>query len=86
MCIKIYEVDPAKFVSVSGLVWQAVLKNTKERLGLLTDIGMLLMLEKGIRGGIWHSVYLFIDMQKLITNTWKIMIKIKNRHVLNTGM
>ena len=29
---------------------------------------------------------LFIDTQKLITNTEKIMIKIKNRHILNTGM
>ena len=40
---------------------------------------MLLMAEKGIRGGI--CVTLFINIQKLITNTWKIMIKIKNRHI-----
>ena len=33
---------------------------------------MLSMVEKGIRGGL---SYFFIDMQKLITNTWKIMIK-----------
>ena len=30
-------------------------------------------------------VTLFIDMQKLITNTWKIMTKIKNHHIFNTG-
>ena len=29
---------------------------------------------------------LFIDTEKLITNTWKIMIKIKNRHLFNIGM
>ena len=39
------------------------------------------MLEKGIRREICHS----IDIQKLITNTWKIIIKIKN-HIYNTGM
>ena len=31
-------------------------------------------------------VTLFIDMQKLIINTWNIMIKIKNRHTFNIGM
>ena len=30
---------------------------------------MLLMVEKGIRGGICHSI---INMQKIITNTWKV--------------
>ena len=40
-------------------------KKTKVKLDLLIDIDMLLMVEKGITGGIWHS----IDMQKLTTNT-----------------
>ena len=44
---------------------------------------MLIMVENGIRGG---YVTLFTNMQKLITNTWKIMIKIKNCHVFNTGI
>ena len=43
---------------------------------------MLLIVEKGIRGRMYHS----ISMQKLITNTWKIMIKVKNCHVFNIGM
>ena len=57
MCIKIYELDPAKFLSAPGLAWQAALKKTKVKLDLLTDIDMLLMVEKGIRGGICHSIY-----------------------------
>ena len=38
-CIKIYELDPAYFLSEPGLAWQACLKNTEIRLELLTDIG-----------------------------------------------
>ena len=30
MCIKIYEPDPAKFLSAPGLAWQAALKRLKE--------------------------------------------------------
>ena len=48
-----------KTISASGLVWQAALKETKIKLDLLTDIDMLLMVEKGIRGGMCHSFYLY---------------------------
>ena len=57
MCLEIYELDPAKFLSAPGLAWQAALKKTKVKLNLLTDINMLLMVEKGIRGEIYHSIY-----------------------------
>ena len=56
MCREIYELDPAKFLSAPGLAWQAALKKTKVKLDLLTDIDMLLMVEKVIRGGICHSI------------------------------
>ena len=45
------------FLSVPELAWQAALKQTKVKLDLLTDIDMLIMVEKGIRGGICHFVY-----------------------------
>ena len=57
MRLEIYELDPAKFLSAPGLAWQAALKKTKVKLDLLTDIDMLLMVEKGIRGGICQSIY-----------------------------
>ena len=58
MCLKICELDPAPFLSALGLAWQAAtLKKTKVKLDLLADIEMLLIVEKGIRGGICHSVY-----------------------------
>ena len=57
MCLKIYELDPAKFLSAIGLAWQAAFKKTKVKLDLSTDIHMLLRVEKGIRGGACHSIY-----------------------------
>ena len=57
MCLKEYELDPAHFVSLQGLAWQAYFKKTHIELELLTDHDMLLMVEKGIRGGICHSIH-----------------------------
>ena len=57
MCIKEYELDPAPFLSLPGLAWQACLKKTNIELELLTDYDMLLMVEEGIRGGICHSIH-----------------------------
>ena len=56
-CIEIYELDPAHFLSALGLARQARLKKTKVNLELLTDIDMLLMVEKGIRGGICQATH-----------------------------
>ena len=50
MCLEIYELNPAKFLSAPGLAWQAALKKAKVKLDLLTDIDMLLTVGKGIRG------------------------------------
>ena len=55
-CLKNYELDPAHFVSLPGLAWQACLKKTNVELELITDYDMLLINEEGIRGGICHAV------------------------------
>ena len=55
--IEIYGLDPAHFLSAPGLAWQACLKKTKVELELLTDIDMLLMVEKGTRGGICQAIH-----------------------------
>ena len=51
-CLKVYELDPAHYYTAPGLAWDAALKKTEVELELLTDIDMLLMVEKGIRGGV----------------------------------
>ena len=56
-CLKVYELDPAHFLSLPGLAWQACLKKTNVKLELLTDYDMLLMVEEGIRGGMCHSIH-----------------------------
>ena len=43
--------------SSPGLAWQAALKKTGEKLKLLTDIDMLLMVEKDIGGGICYAIF-----------------------------
>lgn len=46
-CIEMNGFDRAQFLSASGLVI----------LEWLTDVDMWLMVEKGIRGGICHTIY-----------------------------
>ena len=52
--MKIDLLDSPKFVSVPRLFWQAALKKTEE--SFLIDIAKLLVVEKGIRGGICNSI------------------------------
>ena len=59
MCKKYAKLILQKFISALGLAWQADFKKTKVKLDLLTDINMLSMVEKGVRGGIFHSIYLY---------------------------
>ena len=54
MFIEIYE---AHFLSTPGLAWQACFKKAQVELELLTDIDMLLIVEKGIRGEICHPIH-----------------------------
>ena len=52
LCMTNYELDPAWYYAAPGLAWDAALKVTKVELELLSDPDMLLMFEKGVRGGV----------------------------------
>ena len=41
VCIEIYELDPAHFLSTPGLAWEACLKNTGVKLELSTDYDVI---------------------------------------------
>ena len=82
ICLKMYELDPTRFLTALGLAWQAALKKTKVNLDLLTDLDMLLMIEKGIRGGICNSIYQYA---KANNKDMKDYDQNKDRHIFNIG-
>ena len=57
VCLDNYGLHPAHFYTAPGLAWKACLKKTGVNLELLKDPDMLLMFERGIRGGITQSVH-----------------------------
>ena len=61
ICVEIYEFVPTEFISALRSAWQAALKKTEVKLDRLTDIDMLLKVEKGIRWGICYSVCWFAN-------------------------
>ena len=79
MCIKVYELDPAHFLSAPGLVWQTCLKKTEIELDLVTDFKMLLILEQGIKGGIRHAIHRYVKANNKY-------MKMKKNHFYNTMM
>ena len=52
VCLKHYELDPAHYYTSPGLSWDALLKFSKQKLELLSDINMIQFIESGIRGGV----------------------------------
>ena len=52
VCNENYGLDPAHYYTSPGLAWDAALKKTNISLELLSDFNMILMIKKGIRGGI----------------------------------
>lgn len=51
-CHAIYELDPAYYYTSPGLSFDAMLKYTNVIIELITDVDMLLFVERGVRGGI----------------------------------
>jgi hypothetical protein len=47
-----HKLDPAHYYTLPGYTWDAMLKYTKVNLELLTEIDMLMFVERGIRGGL----------------------------------
>ena len=78
VCLKNYGLDPCWYFTTPGLAWDACLKKTHVKLELLNDVDMLLMFEKGIRGGVsmiqkWYA--------KVTASIWRISIWKKNRNL-----
>ena len=52
MCVLFYKLDPCHYFSSPGLSWEAMSKMTGVKFEKISDIGMYLFIEKGLRGGI----------------------------------
>ena len=57
-------------MSAPELAWQACLKKTGVNLELLTDIDMLLMVEKVTRGGIFQAIYRYAKASNKYINNY----------------
>ena len=62
-CLHHYNLDPAHYYTSPGLAWDACLKETGQELQLLHDY-VLMMFEKGIRGGISHISKRYVEANK----------------------
>lgn len=51
-CLSVYGLDPAHYFTLAGFSFDAMLKYTGVSIELLTDLDMLMLVERGIRGGI----------------------------------
>ena len=74
MYLKTLETIASVFV-YTRIKWQACLKKTGEELELLIDTDMLLIVEKGIRGGICHAIH---------RNAKKIYIKSYYKNIISS--
>ena len=57
-------------LSAPGLAWQACLKNIWVKLELLAAYDMLLMFEKGIRGGIGQALHRYVKTNDKYMNNY----------------
>ena len=58
--LKLYKLDRAKFLSAPGLALQAAFKKREVKLELLDNTDILLMVEKGITGGICNVIHRYV--------------------------
>ena len=78
MSFQIIVLDPDQFFSAQWLTQQSCLKKAGVELELQTDVDILLLVEKGIQGGICHEIY----GQGTACNIYmKPLIKTKYHHI-----
>lgn len=73
LCLSIYNLDCAHYLTAPGFAFDAMLSYTKIELELLSDYDKYLMIEKGIRGGISLCIKRHaVANNKYIDNTYNI--------------
>ena len=88
LVLEIYHLELAWLLTTPGLVWQAALEKATVKFDLLTDINMLLIREKGMRGEASHAVHWYTkadnkNMQNYYKNKKPSSLKYWNVHNLD---
>ena len=78
-CLDFFALDPCYYFSSPGLSWDAMLKITGIGLKLISDIGMYLFIETGMRGGI---SYIPKRRSKRSNKYLRVMVVIKKINIL----
>ena len=72
ICLEIFELHPARFLTAAVLAFLTALKKTKLNLDLSEDIDLLLMVEKCIRRAIWRDIHQYATANnKFMTDCYK---------------
>lgn len=72
--IKSHKLDPAHYFTLPGLSWDAMLRFTNCRLELLTDYEQILMIERGIRGGICQVGHRFAEANNKYLSNYNLLL------------
>ena len=82
-CLKFYGLDSCQYFSSPGLIWDAMLKVTGEKLEKISDIDKYLSIEKGLRG-IFYIVKIYAKANNKYINDLLIILK-NSQHLHHTS-
>lgn len=68
--MKTHKLDPCQYYTLPGLSWDSMLRYTEVRLELLQDYDMILMVDRGIRGGICQVSHRYIKANNKYTDEY----------------
>jgi hypothetical protein len=69
-CLKNYNLDPAHYLSASGLSWDAFLKRSRAEIELISYMDMFRFFEKGMGGGVSYIAYRYARANNKYMSTY----------------
>ena len=73
-CVEIFELGVANFLFFAGISMTSMLEKDSSKIKLLTDIDMLLMVEKGIIGGMCQAIHRYPKANNKYMKSYDIII------------